>query len=76
MEAYLLKNQLTDITLIAGMTTLFTLKETSIIRCYCNPSVLETVANCIRQDILDAFCIYKALPFKDVMEYGNKVKVK
>jgi hypothetical protein len=24
----------------------------------------------VRQDILDAFCIYKALPFNDVMEYG------
>jgi hypothetical protein len=31
MEAYLLKNQLTDITLVAGMTTLFTMQETFII---------------------------------------------
>lgn len=31
MEAYLLKDQLTDVTLIAGMTTLFTMQETSII---------------------------------------------
>jgi hypothetical protein len=31
MEAYLLKNQLTDITLIAGMADLFILPETPVI---------------------------------------------
>jgi hypothetical protein len=36
MEAYLLNNQLTDITLIAGMTLMFIMQEISN-----NPSLLE-----------------------------------